>query len=139
MPTPFRLLDSGVRPGRTQIAFDQAMTDLHKDGRSPDTVRFMRFPPTVLVGRHQAVAHEIKVEDCLADGVDMVRRITGGGAIFLDEGQVGWEIVLSRRRLPMATLADYTQTICEAVAAGLSETFGIEARLRAGERLVEVR
>jgi lipoate---protein ligase len=130
MSVPFRLIDSGIRNGRLQIAFDQAMIDLHQQGRVPDTVRFLRFHPTVLVGRHQAVAHEVQVEACFADLVEIVRRITGGGAIYLDEGQVGWELVLSRKRLPMASLGDYTQTICAAVAHGLSTSFGIDAQFR---------
>ncbi len=130
MTVPFRIIDSGVREGRLQIAFDQAMIDLHGQGRVPDTIRFLRFEPSVLVGRHQAFAHEVKVEDCLADGVAMVRRITGGGTIYLDPDQVGWEIVLSRKRVPLGTLADYTRAICEAAAHGLSAAFGIDARFR---------
>jgi lipoate-protein ligase A len=70
------------------------------------------------------------LEDCLADGIGLVRRITGGGAIYLDEGQVGWELVLSRARLPLADLGTYTRAICEAVAHGLSVAFGIDARFR---------
>ena len=130
MGTPFRIIDTGVREGRRQIAFDEALIDLHKAGRSPDTVRFLRFPPTVLIGRHQALRHEVRVDHCCAHRVGLVRRITGGGAIYLDEGQVGWEIVLSRRRLPLPTLGDYTQAICEAVAHGLATAFGIDARFR---------
>ncbi len=130
MGTPFRVIDTGVRDGRLQIAFDQALIELHKEGKVPDTVRYLRFPPTALVGRHQALSHEIKVAHCRAEGVGLVRRITGGGAIYLEENQVGWEIVLSRKRLPMPALADYTRAICEAAAHGLSETFGIDARYR---------
>jgi lipoate---protein ligase len=129
-PVPFRVIDSGVADGRRQIAFDQALIELHRDRLVPDTVRFLRFPPTVLIGRHQVLANEARVAHCAANNIGLVRRITGGGAIYLDEGQVGWEIVLSRKRLPMGTLADYTRRICEAVAAGLSEAFGIEARFR---------
>ena len=130
MGIPFRIIDTGVRDGRHQIAFDEALIECHRTGRSPDTVRFLRFPPTVLIGRHQAMRHEVKVEHCQATGIGLVRRITGGGAIYLDEGQAGWEIVLSRRRLPLPTLGDYTRAICEAVAHGLSKAFGIEARFR---------
>lgn len=130
MAIKFRVIDTGVRDGRLQIAFDDALIDLHKSGRSPDTVRFMRFPPTALVGRHQAVSHELKLDHIRNNGIGIVRRITGGGAIYLDKGQVGWEIVLSRKRLPLATLADYTGRICEAVADGLSRTFNIDARFR---------
>ncbi len=130
MTIPFRVIDTGVRDGRLQIAFDEALIELHRAGRVSDTVRFLRFPPTVLVGRHQAVSHELRLDHIGANGIGVVRRITGGGAIYLDEGQVGWEIVLSRKRLPMPTLGDYTRIICEAVASGLSESFGIDARFR---------
>lgn len=130
MTLKFRVIDTGVRDGRLQIAFDEALIELHKSGKSPDTVRFLRFPPTALVGRHQAVGHELKLDHLRKKGHGIVRRITGGGAIYLDEGQVGWELVLSRKRLPLPTLADYTAQICEAVASGLSRTLGIEARFR---------
>lgn len=130
MGNPFRVIDSGVQEGRRQIAFDQALIELHRAGRVPDTVRFLRFPPTALIGRHQALSHEIKVDHARAHGIGLVRRITGGGAIYLDEGQLGWELVFSRKRLPLNDLGAYTQAICAAVAAGLSESFGIDARFR---------
>jgi lipoate-protein ligase A len=130
MAIAFRVIDTGVRDGRAQIAFDEALIELHREARVPDTVRFLRFPPTVLIGRHQAMAHEVKIDHCRANGIGLVRRITGGGAIYLDQGQVGWELVLSRKRLPLGTLADYTRSICEAVAAGLSKRFGVDARFR---------
>jgi lipoate-protein ligase A len=126
----FRVIDTGVRDGRLQIAFDEALVELHRTDIVPDTIRFLRFPPTVLIGRHQAVSHELKLDHVRTSGIGLVRRITGGGAIYLDEGQVGWEIVLSRKRLPMPTLGDYTRAICEAVAHGLSRNFGIDARFR---------
>ncbi len=88
MAIPFRVIDTGVRNGRTQIAFDQALIELHREGRVPDTVRFLRFEPSALVGRHQAIGQELKLDYCRANGVALVRRITGGGAIYLDPDQV---------------------------------------------------
>lgn len=127
---PFRLIDSGVRDGREQIAFDAALVELHKAGRVPDTVRFLQFHPSALVGRHQSLSVEVKVAHCKAKGIGLVRRMTGGGSLYMDEKQLGWELVLSRKRLPLPGLADYTRAICEAVAHGLSEGFGIEAKYR---------
>jgi lipoate---protein ligase len=126
----FRAIDTGLREGRAQIAYDEALIELHKAGTIPDTVRFLRFPPTALIGRHQAMSQEVKVEHCRANGIGLVRRITGGGAIYFDEGQIGWELVLSRKRMPMPSLGDYTRAICEAVAHGLSTAFSIDARFR---------
>lgn len=130
MKPQFRIIDTGVRDGRRQIAFDGALIELHKVNRSPDTIRFLGFPPTVLIGRHQAMSHEVNVPLCRKERIGLVRRITGGGAIYLDQGQVGWEIVLSRKHLPMSTLASYAEGICKAIAYGLASTFSIDARFR---------
>lgn len=125
-----RVIDTGVRDGRRQIAFDQAMIDLHHDGKVADTVRFLRFEPSALVGRHQSIGQELKLAYCRENGIGIVRRITGGGAIYLDPAQVGWELIVSRKRLPLPTLQDYAREICEAVASGLSARFSIDARFR---------
>ena len=125
----FRVIDTGIRDGRRQIAFDQAMIDARESGAIPDTIRFLRFPPTALVGRHQAVSREIRVNHCKANGIGIARRITGGGAIYFDEGQLGWELVFDRATLGIASLGELARVICEAAAAGL-RTLGIDARYR---------
>jgi lipoate-protein ligase A len=124
-----RVLDTGVIEGRLNIALGQAIVEAHRAGRAPDTLRFLRFPPTALVGRHQALGQEIDLEYCRAHGVGTARRITGGGAIYLDPGQLGWELALNRRTLAIAQLAELTRVICEAAADGLSR-LGVDARYR---------
>lgn len=126
----FRIIDTGVRSGRANIAFDEAMIELHREGVIGDTVRFLRFEPTALVGRHQAIGRELRVDYCRENGIGLARRITGGGAIYFDPGILGWELVLSRKRLAMPGLADYAEQICAAVAGGLARAFSIPARYR---------
>jgi lipoate-protein ligase A len=125
----FRVVDTGVREGRYNIALDQAMIEAHQAGSIPDTFRFMRFPPTALIGRHQALRQEIDVEHCRRHGIGIVRRITGGGAIYLDEGQLGWGLVFHRGALGSTSLAELARDICLAVAAGLRR-LGVDARYR---------
>ena len=125
----FRVIDTGIREGRRQIAFDQALIEAHKAGAIPDSIRFLRFPPTALIGRHQALSREIRLDHCRANGIGVARRITGGGAIYFDEGQLGWELVFRRATLPIGTLGGLAREICEAAAAGL-RTLGVEARYR---------
>jgi len=129
MKRAFRVIDTGIRDGREQIAFDQALIDARKAGEIPDTIRFLRFPPTALIGRHQALSKEVRVDYCRERGIGLVRRITGGGAIYFDEGQLGWSLVFDRATLGIASLGDLAREICEAAAAGLS-TLGIDARYR---------
>lgn len=129
MTKVFRVIDTGVRDARRQIAFDQALIDARAAGEVPDTIRFLRFPPSALVGRHQALSREVRLDHCRRHGIGTARRITGGGALYFDEGQLGWELVFHRATLGIATLAELARVICEAAAAGLS-TLGVDARYR---------
>lgn len=125
----FRVIDTGLRPGRAQIAFDQALIEAHKARAIPDTIRFLTFPPTVLVGRHQMIGQELNLPACTAAGVAIGRRVTGGGALYLDQGQFGWELVFHRATLGLPGLSEVAREICEAAAEGL-QSLGIPARYR---------
>ena len=125
----FRVIDTGLREGRANIAFDQALIDAHKAGEAPDTIRFLRFPPTALIGRHQALSQEVQLAHCYDNDIGVVRRITGGGAIYFDEGQLGWELAFDRKTLGISSLADLTKAICEAAALGISH-LGVDAKFR---------
>lgn len=124
-----RTLDTGVIEGRLNIAVGQAIIESHQAGLVPDTLRFLRFPPTALVGRHQALAQEVDLDYCRAKGVGTARRITGGGAIFMEPGLLGWELALSRQSLGVRSLPELTRKICEAAADGISR-LGVSARFR---------
>ena len=65
---PFRVIDTGIRGGRANIAFDQALIEAHKAGRIPDTIRFLRFRPSALVGIHQILSHEVRLDYCRSQG-----------------------------------------------------------------------
>jgi len=129
MQPGLRIIDSGVIEGRMNIALGQALVESHQAGAVPDTLRFLRFPPTALIGRHQALEQEINLDYCREHDIGIARRITGGGAIFLDPGQLGWELAVKRSTLKIASLAEVAREICEAVASGISR-LGIEARYR---------
>lgn len=124
-----RVIDTGVLEGRFNIALGQAIVDAHQAGEVADTLRFLRFPPTALIGRHQALAEEINLDYCRENGIALARRITGGGAIFLDPGQLGWELAVRRDSLGRRALPEVAREVCEAVADGISR-LGVKARYR---------
>ena len=129
MAPRFRVIDTGLREGRANIAFDQALIELHRDGVIPDSLRFLQFRPSALIGRHQALSREIRLDYAKVNGISVVRRITGGGAIYMDEGQFGFELVFSKRTLGLGGLGEVAAAICEAAAFGL-RGLGINARFR---------
>ncbi len=125
----FRVIDTGLRKGQENIAFDQAMIDAHRAGEIPNTIRFIHFKPVALVGRHQIVEQEVREEFCHDNDIDIGRRITGGGAIYLDPGQMGWAIICDRKLIGDGSLGSITAEICTAAAKGLSK-LGLEANFR---------
>ena len=129
MAAPFRVIDTGLRNGRENIAFDQTLIEARHDDKIPDTIRFLRFRPSALVGVHQFLRQEIKTDYCRANGIELGRRITGGGGLYLDEGQIGWELIFDRDTLGVRDLADVTRRICEACALGLNK-LGVPANYR---------
>jgi lipoate-protein ligase A len=124
-----RVIDTGIRGARENVAFDQALIEARNAEKIPDTVRFLRFRPSALVGLHQILGHEVRLDYCRQAGIEVGRRITGGGGLYLDEGQIGWELVMSRRRLGTTDLAEVAARICRAAASGLRR-LGIAAEFR---------
>jgi lipoate-protein ligase A len=126
---PFRVIATGLRGGRANIAFDQALIEARREEKIPDTIRFLRFRPSALIGIHQYLSHELKLDYCNAHGIETVRRITGGGGLYFDDGQIGWELVFDRATLGVVDLTEVTRRICEAAALGLQK-LGVPAHYR---------
>lgn len=127
----WRLLDTPPMSAAENMALDDALVELRGEGKSPDTIHFLQFSPrAVLVGFHQAVFEEVRTGYCLEQGIDVNRRVTGGGAIFFDESQLGWEIICDKAffgvKIPHAGLF---RTLCEPVVSALAR-LGIKAEFR---------
>lgn len=126
-----RSIDTGLLSGAENMAWDEALLEARVRELIPDTLRYLRFsPPVALVGFHQAIVEEIRVDYCWQEGIEINRRITGGGAIFFDEGQLGWELIASRKTMALGlTMEEISRSVCLAVVQGL-RTLGLEARFR---------
>ena len=93
----WRLLDMGRRNASYNMALDEVLLEVRSKNISPNTIRFLQFsPPAALLGYHQSLKQEIRVDFCKESGIDINRRITGGGALFFDETQIGWEIICDK-------------------------------------------
>ena len=103
------------------MALDETLLEVKGEGKSPNTIRFLQFSPkAVLVGFHQAVSEAIRADYCREHGIDINRRVTGGGAIFFDENQLGWEVFCDKAffdiPLPNARLF---KALCDPVVQAL--------------------
>jgi len=124
-----RVIDTGLRRAAENLALNRALLEAHQRGQSPHTLRFLRFTPCALVGFHQSIEQELQVDYCQENGIEIQRRITGGGAIFFDPTQIGWELYLDKRFLGTAEMTAIAKRICEAAARGIS-ALGVAAQFR---------
>ncbi len=125
----FRVIDTGLNDFSYNICLDKTLIELRREGIIEDTLRFLRFEPCVLAGYHQSIFSEIRRDYCEDNKIGIGRRITGGGAIYFDEMQLGWELVFSSKSIKLNSLENLTENICSAFAKGISR-LGINAKFR---------
>jgi len=99
----------------------------------PDTavLHLYRFdPPCVVIGYHQDPRTEADLGACRARGIDVMRRLTGGGSILMGPGQLGLALALPRAAV---STAQGFGPVFEALSAGIIwalRRHGVESVLR---------
>jgi len=130
--TPWRLIIDGDLPGMRNMARDVAMLEAVSEGQSPPTLRLYSWdPPCLTLGRHQG-ADAADFDFCSAEGIDVVRRPTGGRAL-LHHIELTYAVIapLGKGELPRG-LQDAYHLICEALVRAM-RTLGVRAELTGGE------
>ena len=87
MKTIGRLLNMGKNSAAMNMAIDEVILAAQKTQPNP-TLRFYSWTqPAFSFGYFQDIAAEVDVEACRADGIELVKRMTGGGIVVH-----GWEL-----------------------------------------------
>lgn len=131
MSIDWRLLDLGPLTAAENMAIEEVVLHCRSQEQVPNTMRFLQFKPhTVLLGYHQSVALEAEEDYCHQHGIDINRRITGGGNMYWDESQLGWEIYAMKDTpgIPRK-LEDLYRLMCESLVCGLKK-LGVDASYR---------
>ena len=121
----WRLLKPQTADAFTNMAIDTAIMKARIENRAPNTLRFYMWNPSaVSIGRFQKLSDQIYIENCKKHGVDIVRRISGGGTVYHDsEGEITYSITAKLKDLGCKTLdmPSAYQKICR----GLNEAVKI--------------
>ncbi|GIG25314.1 lipoate--protein ligase family protein [Cellulomonas denverensis] len=83
----FEVIHPGPLPPATLGALDQVLTEELAAGRRGPTLRFWEWNErAVFIGSFQSLRNEVDPEGVAKHDVTVVRRISGGGAMFMEAG-----------------------------------------------------
>ncbi len=122
MKEQWRLLKTGYNTAAMNMAIDRAVLVASSKDMVPPTVRFYGWsPPAISIGYFQSLKEEVDLDNCNKLGVNYVRRITGGGAVF-HEDELTYSIIIpeSHKEIPNNIMDSYGR-ICGAMIKGLKE------------------
>ncbi len=130
----WRLLPLQTNNGYMNMAIDEAILTARIAGQVPNTLRFYRWQPsTVSIGRNQSPENELYLDACKRLGVDVVRRISGGGTVYHDfEGEVTYSIVAKTADLGTTDITSVYIKIYAAVTDAL-RILGVPADFSSGD------
>jgi lipoate-protein ligase A len=117
----WRLLNIKTSNAFVNMAMDEAILTARIRNFVPNTFRLFRWKPSaVSVGKFQKVENEVQLENCKAHGVDVVRRITGGGAVYHDsEGEITYSVVANKEGLGARDIGEVYAKIYMGLAEAL--------------------
>jgi len=108
------------------MAVEEAVARRVGEGTVASTVRFWRNSNAVVIGSHQDARAEVNSELCSRYGIALVRRFTGGGAVYHDLGNLNFAISLPEsHRIVKNDILDTFQTLSLGIINGL-RSLGLE-------------
>lgn len=92
--TPWELLPIEPASPAMNLALDEELTLRVGSDDRPPTLRFWTWTKECIVlGRFQSVQNEVQIDNANRLGVEIVRRISGGGAMFIEpEGAITYSL-----------------------------------------------
>ena len=83
----WQLIHTGAQSPNLHMALDEVLTDEVSAGRRAPTLRIWEWAsPAVVIGRFQSLRNEVDADAAQRHGIEIVRRISGGGAMFIEPG-----------------------------------------------------
>jgi lipoate---protein ligase len=125
---PWKLLPAVARPPLLNMALDEVLVEQVGAGQRQPTLRVWGWSaPCVVLGRFQSVRNEVDEEGAARRGIEIVRRISGGGAMFIEpQGAITWSLYAPQSMVTGMTFAESYRFFDAWVVDALRE-LGIDA------------
>lgn len=130
-PSTYRFINTGIQQATLNMAIDEAILQHHIEEKVPPTLRVFRWnQPSISLGRFQNIEREIVSDLCEQRGIALVRRPTGGRAVYHHD-EFTYSIVIGKRYgVPSGVVAAYAY-LAQGLIAAL-QVLGVQSELSEG-------
>ena len=124
----WRVIPLHTETAAMNMAIDEAVSESARGGQP--TIRFWTWSPgAVSIGYFQSMKDEVNLEKCKELGIDIVRRRTGGGAVYHDsKRELTYSVIAPSSMFPQDLTACYKE-ICGWLVKGFAN-LGIQSEFK---------
>ncbi len=115
----------------TDIYFNLAAEEYFFKNFSEDCFMLWRSGPSVVVGKHQNTLAEINIEYVQRHQIKVARRLTGGGTVYHDQGNLNFTFIMKGEEGKLVDFRKYTAPIQD-----ILDEFGVETRFEGHNNLL---
>ncbi len=124
----WEVMPAQVRPTLENLALDEVLAKEVGAGHRNPTLRIWDWDePAVVIGSFQSVRNEVDPEGAARHGVQVVRRVSGGGAMFMEAGNcITYSLYVPQTLVDGMSFADSYPFLDAWVMQGFAD-LGVEA------------
>ena len=112
-----------IKRHNTNPYFNLATEEYVLKNFADDSFMLWRNEPSIIVGKHQNTLAEINLDYVNENQIKVVRRLSGGGAVFHDKGNINFTFISKGDHRTLVDFRKFTEPILEVM-----QKLGIEAR-----------
>jgi lipoate-protein ligase A len=125
----WHLIHDGPQGPALHMALDEVLAREVGLGRRPPTLRIWEWAsPSVVIGSFQSLRNEVDPDAARRHGITVVRRISGGGAMFIEPGNtITYSLYTPQSLVQGMSYADSYSFLDDWVLGALNEDLGVKA------------
>jgi lipoate---protein ligase len=113
-----------IKRPETDPYYNLAAEEYFMKTSTVDTFMIWRNEPSVIIGKHQNAFREINHSFIEKNNLPVIRRITGGGTVYHDPGNINFSFIFTNRKENLIDFREFTQPVIQFLQdLGLNASF----------------